>query len=75
MMFGSRVRYCVTFKSNQKSFDIHRRKFEHDFKLNVLEKDLDGSRGLALESEKTFMVTDKDMINFYDTETYKEIEN
>tara|TARA_B110000285_G_C15017103_1_gene559599 strand:- start:745 stop:870 length:126 start_codon:yes stop_codon:yes gene_type:complete len=41
----------------------------------VLEKDLDGSRGLALESEKTFMVTDKDMINFYDTETYKEIEN
>ena len=74
MMFGSWVKYCVTFKSNQRSFDIHRRKFDHDFKINVLKTNIDGSKGLALESENTFMVTDRDVINFYDASTYKEIE-
>lgn len=35
MMFGSAVRYCITYKTNQKSFDIYRRRYEHDFCVNV----------------------------------------
>ena len=31
MMFGSKVRYCVTYKTNQKSFDVYRRRFIHNF--------------------------------------------
>lgn len=34
-MFGSKSKYCVTYKTNQCSFDIYRQKFEHDFKLTV----------------------------------------
>ena len=34
-MFGSRVRYAVTYKANQKSFDIYRRKAWHDFKVPI----------------------------------------
>lgn len=30
MIIGKMVRYCVTYKANQKSFDIHRRKFNQD---------------------------------------------
>jgi len=37
MMFGSKVRYCITYKTNQKSFDIYRRKYEHDFRVNVVD--------------------------------------
>ena len=33
MMFGSKVRYGVTYKTNQKSFDIYRRKYWHEFKV------------------------------------------
>ena len=33
MMFGSQVKYGITYKVNQKSFDIHRRKYWHDFKV------------------------------------------
>ena len=35
MCFGIKVKYGITYKTNQKSFDIHRRKFEHDFRVNV----------------------------------------
>ena len=57
MMFGSRVRYGITYKTNQKSFDIYRRKFMHDFKLNVVSANLDGSRGLPIESMGAFLVS------------------
>ena len=48
MMFGSKVRYCVTFKTNQKSFDIYRRKYEHHFRANVVKNNFDGSRGMEI---------------------------
>ena len=40
MMFGSKVRYCVTYKTNQKSFDIYRRKYWHDFKVPITDENL-----------------------------------
>ena len=30
MMFGSRVKYGITYKGGEKSFNIYRRKFIHD---------------------------------------------
>ena len=73
MMFGSRVRYCITYKTNQKSFDIYRRKYEHDFRVNVVEDNLDGSRGLPIESMNAFLVSNLNIIKFYDVDTYQEI--
>ena len=37
MMFGSKVKYGITYKTNEKSFDIHRRKYEHDYLVNVVD--------------------------------------
>ena len=73
MMFGSKVKYGITYKTNTKSFDIHRRKFEHDYKVNVVSDDYDGSRGLPIESMNAFLVSRIDKINFYDIDTYQEI--
>jgi hypothetical protein len=36
MMFGSKVKYGITYKQNQKSFDIYRRRYEHDFMIPVV---------------------------------------
>ena len=71
MMFGSRVRYGITYKTNQKSFDIYRRKYEHDFKVNVVSENYDGSKGLPLESCNAFLVSKLDTIYFYDIDSYK----
>jgi len=73
MMFGSKVRYCVTFKANQKSFDIHRRKYVHDFRQTVVKMNLDGSRGLPIESMNAFLVSKVDVIHFYDVDTFREL--
>jgi hypothetical protein len=31
LMFGSKVRYGITFKVKQKGFNLYRRMFEHDY--------------------------------------------
>jgi hypothetical protein len=74
-MFGKKVLYGITYKTNQKSFDIHRRKFEHDFRVNVVENDLDGSIGLSIESMNAFLVSKVDQICFYDIDTFNEIKS
>ena len=73
MMFGKKVRYGITFKTNQKSFDVHRRKFEHDYRVNVVDADLDGSKGLPIESMNAFLVSMINIIKFYDVDTFDEI--
>ena len=74
MMFGSKVKYGITYKTNQKSFDVYRRKFEHDFRVTTVKLDLDGSRGLPIEDMNAFLVSRSDLIEFYDIDTYKEID-
>jgi hypothetical protein len=73
MMFGSKVKYGITYKTNNKSIDIHRRKYEHDFRLNVIEDDLDGSRGLPVDSMNAFLVSKIDTVKFYSIDTFREI--
>lgn len=35
MMFGSKVRYGITYKTNEKSFDVYRRKYQHNIQTVV----------------------------------------
>ena len=56
-MFGSKVRYCVTYKTNQKSFEIYRRKCYHDFKVPITEENLEGSKGLEFSTMNAYLVT------------------
>ena len=72
MMFGSKVKYCITYKSNQKAFDVYRRKYEHSFNANIVEGNLCGSRGLPLESMNTFLVSQENKIMFYDLDKFEE---
>lgn len=51
MMFGSKVRYCITYKSNEKNFDVYTRKFEHDFKATVVRDNYEGSLGISVETQ------------------------
>ena len=42
MMFGKRVRYCITYKENQRSFDVYQRKFMHNLRVCVDSDDYQG---------------------------------
>mmetsp|Transcript_11928 Transcript_11928/g.18406 ORF Transcript_11928/g.18406 Transcript_11928/m.18406 type:complete len:121 (-) Transcript_11928:472-834(-) len=70
MMFGSNVQECITYKFNQKSFDIHRRKCQHDIRVNVVKENFSGSWGLPVECINAFLVSHEDKIRFFDVNTY-----
>jgi len=67
MMFGSKVRYGVTYKTNQKSFSIYRRKFEHNYKIPVDSSNLEGAKCIELVEHEMFLCTNIDKIIMYDT--------
>ena len=73
MMFGSKVKYGVTYKTNQKSFGIYRRKYMHNFKVTVSQENLEGSRGLEFSSMEIFLVSKVGKVIMYSSDTYKEI--
>ena len=70
MMFGSKVRYCITYKTNQKSFDIYRRKYVHDYNVNVVSDNFDGQVGLPIDSMGAFLVSKIDEVKFYDVDSF-----
>lgn len=73
MMFGSKGIYGITYKQNEGNFDVYRRKYVHDYKVNVVHEDFDGAKGLPVESMKAFLVGVNDKIKFYDVNTFMEI--
>ena len=73
MMFGSKVRYGITYKINEKSFNIYRRKYEHEYMVNVLQENLEGAKALEIKSMGVFLVTKVDKVVMYDSTTYQNV--
>jgi len=72
MMFGSKKKYCITYKNNQRSFDVYTRKYTHNFRAPIVEDDFGTSRGLLIPSMDTFLVTKGAIIKSYDIKKFKE---
>ena len=74
IVFGqsSRERYCLTYMSNRRSFEIFRRKYNHSFKCQIIEEDLDKSIGVEIRSLNQLLYTKKDMVSILDSKTFKE---
>ena len=67
MMFGSKVRYGITYKIKSKSFNIYRRKYVHDYKVNVLKANLEGSISLNFDTLDMFLCSQIDKVLMYDS--------
>ena len=75
LIFGSKVRYGLTYKTNTKGFDIYTRKYEHDFKVNVASENLEKCHGISVDTLGRILVSKTDHIAVYDIETYKEMKD
>ena len=73
MMFGSRVRYSITYKTNQRNFEIYTRKYTHNFRVNLRAENFEGSLGLNVKSMNIFFVTNVDEVLMYDAKTFQEV--
>jgi hypothetical protein len=70
MMFGKKVRNAVSYKTNQRSFDIYQRKSMHNLKVCVNGQNFEGSKALELQSSNVFLVTLIDKILMVDSTTF-----
>jgi hypothetical protein len=73
MMFGTKVSYCITYKINQKGFNIYRRKCEHDYMVNVLKENLEGAKALELKSMDVFLCSNIDKVVIYDSLSFQHV--
>ena len=69
MMFGSKVRYGVTFKINDKGFDVHTRKYSHDFMVPFNDDNFEGSLCQEIPRMKILLISSVDKILIYDSVT------
>ena len=73
MMFGSKVKYGVSYKTNQRSFQVYRRAYLHNFKVPIHTENLERSRAIELTSLNIFMLTKTDKVCIFDSETFEQI--
>lgn len=76
MLFGNKVRYGITYKGNERSFDTWERKYQHNYSATIINKDLEGSIGLPMENIDRLLIGNFDKIKFYDlNDKYNEIQS
>lgn len=73
MMFGRRVRFGITYKTNQRSFEIYARKCMHNLKVCVQSENLEGAIAIELTKHKVFLVSKIDKVMMFDSENFKQI--
>jgi hypothetical protein len=71
MMFGTRVRYGITYKTNQPGFQIYTRKFYHNFKVAITTESYEGAKGCILNNTDGYLLAEKKKIGIYSQEGFK----
>ena len=69
-MFGTKENYGITYKANQRSFDIYRRKFEHNFEVCLSQDNLEGAFAVSLPSNDAFLVAHGDKVVIFDANDF-----
>lgn len=75
MMFGSRVRFGITYKTNQPGFQIYTRKFFHNFKVALSNYNYEGAIGENLTSLEQYIMSEKQKVGIYDAKNFKLIQD
>lgn len=73
MMIGRRGRNCVTYKNNEKGFNVYNRKYMHNLRVQIQGNDYQGSMGLDFSSMNAFVVSNIDRVIVFDSETYNKV--
>ena len=71
LIIGSKVRYCIGYKTNQHCFEIFKRKYYHNFRVTVQKENLEGSKCLELALSDMFLITRTNKIVLYDSNTFQ----
>ena len=74
MLFGRKVRNCITFKNNQPGFTIYKRKYYHNAKIQLTGDSYEGAIGQNLKSLSAYVMAERQRITISDNQTFKQIQ-
>lgn len=57
MMIGAKKRYSITYKQNERSFDIYQRKYMHNLRVCVDDGIYEGSRAVEIASSNMILIS------------------
>lgn len=72
LMFGTRVRYGISYKANQPGFQIFTRKYNHNFKVPITDKNFEGAKGANLSTQSSYIMAEKTKVGIYDDRNFTE---
>lgn len=75
LMFGSRVRYGISYKTNQPGFQIYTRKYFHNFKVAISGANFEGAEGANLPTMNAYIMAEKTKIGVYDDSNFSLIQS
>lgn len=70
-MFGRKVRNGVTYKTNQRGFDVYQRHSMHNLRVCVNADNFEGQRAIEISSSNVYLVTKVDKILMFDSSSFK----
>ena len=56
LMFGSRVRFAVSFKTNQPGLMIFTRNYFHNFKVTINTENFEGAIGINMGTKRRYVM-------------------
>ena len=70
MMIGAKKRYSITYKQNERSFDIYQRKFMHNLRVCVDDFNYEGSKAIELPSSNLVLISKIDQVIMLDNQYF-----
>lgn len=70
-MYGKRVRYGITYKQNERSFNLYRRKYMHNLKVCINNKDMEGAFACLFDKYNCMLVAKIDEVFIFDSHSYQ----
>lgn len=68
LMFGARVRYGVSYKTNQPGFTLYSRKYFHNFKVAITNQNYEGAKGANLGSQGKYVIAQNLDLGIYESD-------
>jgi hypothetical protein len=73
MLFGPKVKFCISYKNHEKGFNIYGRQFIHDLMVEYDHENYEGELGLELEKKGVFLVTQIDNVLIHNSQTMEKV--
>jgi hypothetical protein len=70
MMIGSSLQEAISYKTNERGFDIYQRKYMHNIMVCVDDQNFEGCKAIEITTSNIILVTKIDRVLMYDCDSF-----